>query len=63
MSATEHKAARLLRFLIELTVLSRTHGVLVKGSELVIADEPGQYMVDPNHPGAGEGIEFKWEKT
>ena len=63
MSATDHRAARLLRFLIQLTALSRVHGVVIKGNELVVDDKPGQYMIDPNNPGEGEGLEFKWENT
>lgn len=56
------KAVRLLKFLIGLTALTREHGVTIKGNELIIDDRPeGQYMVDPNNPGAGAGIEFKWE--
>lgn len=61
MSATDHKAARLLKFLIDLTALSHEHGVRISGNALFIEDGPGRYMVDPNNPGDGAGLEFKWE--
>jgi hypothetical protein len=54
------KASRLLSFLVELTVLSRKHGVVIRGNEFIADDAPGRYMVDINDTGDGEGIVFCW---
>jgi hypothetical protein len=50
----------LLSFLVELTVLSRKHGVVIRGNEFIADDAPGRYMVDINDTGDGEGIVFCW---